>query len=181
MRETPCTSIVRTPLQGRPSTPKRASYPCLGSSSSWCPIMPFVRAAAYLYEPSSRRAKVEWAISSPSSFSSSNRRWRFHCLYPGPPISTTTYTFDELSRALLLSSHNDSVSLDNERSIDRPVILGVKSMSYFDGRWKSGRWVSDYWWFGITTVFSYSMDRFFFSFFVIFATLHAVSHLKFFE
>lgn len=37
MRETPCTSIVRTPLQGRPSTPKRASYPCLGSSSLGVP------------------------------------------------------------------------------------------------------------------------------------------------
>lgn len=148
MRETPCTSIVRTPLQGRPSTPKRASYPCLGSSSSWCPIMPppFVRAAAYLYEPSSRRLK--WSEPYPRPPLSPRRT--------GDDVSTVSIQGHRSPRrripwtnyhepSLLLSSHNDSVSLDNERSIDRPVILGVKSLSYFDGRWKSGRWVGDYW------------------------------------
>lgn len=128
----------------------RTSYPCLGSCSSLCPIMPVVRAAAYLYELSSRRLK--WSEPYPRSPLSphrtppaTTRRWRFHCLYPGPLVSTT-YTCDELSRALLLPSHNDSVSLDNERSIDRPVISGLSPWVILMGegrRWKSGRWVSD--------------------------------------
>lgn len=155
---TPCTSIVRTPppryKEGHPhrnAHTNHTSYPCLGSCSSWCPIMPIVRAAAYLYELSSRRLK--WSepyphppLSLRRTPPATTRRWRFHCLYPGPLIFTTTYTCDELSRALLLPSHNDSVSLDNERSIDRPVILGLGPWIILMGegrRWKSGRWVSD--------------------------------------
>lgn len=107
---------------------------------------PFVRAAAYLYEPSSRRLK--WSEPYPRPPLSPRRT--------GDDVSTVSIQGHRSPRrripwtnyhepSLLLSSHNDSVSLDNERSIDRPVILGVKSLSYFDGRWKSGRWVGDYW------------------------------------
>lgn len=179
---TPCTSIVRTPPPrykgGHPhrnAHTDHTSYPCLGSCSSWCPIMPIVRAVAYLYELSSRRLK--WSepyphppLSLRRTPPATTRRWRFHCLYPGPPIFTTTYTCDELSRALLLPSHNDSVSLDNERSIDRPVILGLGPWIILMGegrRWKSGRWVSDLaiigdlWLLLFFFFFSYSMDRYF--------------------
>lgn len=129
-----------TPVQERlPTlirTHRRIPHLWPGFYSSWCAIMPVVRAAAYLYELSSKRLK--WSVPYPPSLISLRLA---NSIRQSDDISTVSIlpgyrsiqpTCDELSRSVSPAplSFNDSELLDNDRSVHCTVISRL-SLNYF--------------------------------------------------